>query len=46
MFMLREAMGTNLPRDWPDMLPNVQRWSDIVWILWEEIAGPAASELK
>lgn len=21
------------------MLPDVQRWSDITWILWDEIAG-------
>jgi hypothetical protein len=46
MFMLKEAMGDQLPHDWPDMLPDVQRWSDIVWILWEEMAGSDAGKLK
>lgn len=46
MFMLKEAMGDQLPHDWPDMLPDVQPWSDIVWILWEGLAGSDAGKLK
>jgi len=41
-----KTLGEPLPEDWPTMLPDVQRWSDLVWIMWAREAGPKVSTLK
>ena len=36
-----------LPDDWQTQLPDVNRWSDVAWILWLHQAGPVnAGHLK
>lgn len=36
--VLMEDEG-HIPDGWEAMLPNVSRWSDVVWILWKYMAG-------
>ena len=31
---------------WEQRLPQVRKWSDVVWIIWKDKAGPDASKLK
>lgn len=48
-YMLKEGYknrGEALPPDWATMLPDVQRWSDLTWILWASLAGPKTGQLK
>ena len=34
------------PADWLEHLPDVQRQSDAIWIMWKDIAGDRAGDLK
>lgn len=29
-----------------DMLPRINRWSDVVWMVWSHLAGTSAGQLE
>ena len=46
MYRLKQKLGSHLPADWTERLPDVYRWSDVIWILWKDVAKEKAGDLK
>jgi hypothetical protein len=47
MYMAKRSYSPHdPPPDWAERLPMVSRHSDVMWIMWKEVAGEQASELK
>lgn len=47
-YMIKQyhSIGGRMPQGWEQRLPDVYRQSDLLWILWKDVAGDAAGGLK
>jgi len=47
-YMIKEYHSVNgqMRQGWEEHLPDVYRQSDLLWILWKDVAGDAAGDLK
>ena len=48
MYQLDQKYSHDPPRpaDWLEHLPDVSRQSDVLWILWKDVAGAKAGDIK